>query len=125
MGVPKALGLTTKQWVHGHLGGYVKMSVPERREAVKALTAEGHDNVAIGEIVGVGESQVRRDKSPNGERGNKKPNDNNADDSPNGEPIDVVAALAVTSGSKKEVLDAAKRSGPSTRTRNGPSAPSC
>jgi hypothetical protein len=67
-----------------------------------------HDNVAIGEIVGVGESQVRRDKSPNGERRNKKPNDNNGDDSSNGEPIDVVAALAVTSGSKKEVLDAAK-----------------
>jgi hypothetical protein len=40
--VPKALGFTTEQWVNDRLGGYVKMSIAERREAVKELAAEGH-----------------------------------------------------------------------------------
>ena len=41
-GIPKALGLTTEQWVRDRLGGYVKMSIEDRREAVAKLTDEAH-----------------------------------------------------------------------------------
>lgn len=66
LGVPKALGLSTAQWVQDRLGGYVQMSIPERREAVKELEAEGFNNVESAEILGVDESTVRADKKKSG-----------------------------------------------------------
>ena len=36
LGVPEALGITTRKWVNQRLGGYVRMGIPERREAVAA-----------------------------------------------------------------------------------------
>jgi hypothetical protein len=61
LGVPKALGLTTEQWVNERLGGYVKLARDDRREAVKELKAEGHSNVEIGKVLGVAEGTVRND----------------------------------------------------------------
>ena len=52
MGVPKALGLSIEQWVTERLGGYIKLSIPERREAVKELSSEGHSNCEVGKILG-------------------------------------------------------------------------
>ena len=75
LGVPKALGLSTEQWVNDRLGGYVRMSVAERREAVAELSQKGHSIREIAEITGASKSAVGRDV-------------------PNGTPIDAVAALA-------------------------------
>jgi hypothetical protein len=68
LGVPKALGLSTPQWVEDRLGGYVRMSVPDRREAAAELVNEdGMSKREAAEVIGVGESTVRRDLSaPNG-----------------------------------------------------------
>ena len=39
MGIPAALGLTVGQWVDERLGGYVRLSVSDRQEASRELTA--------------------------------------------------------------------------------------
>lgn len=61
LGVPQALGLTTEQWVHQRLGGYIKLAIPERREAVKELTASGDSTRDVAEIVGVSHVTVADD----------------------------------------------------------------
>lgn len=61
LGVPKALGLSTEQWVNDRLGGYIKMSVAERREAVRNLTDEGHSAREAAEILGVSHDTAARD----------------------------------------------------------------
>jgi N6-adenosine-specific RNA methylase IME4 len=53
LGVPKALDMDTEEWVRGRLGGYIKLSIAERREAVKNLTDEGYSTREVGEILGV------------------------------------------------------------------------
>jgi hypothetical protein len=60
LGVPTALGLTTRDWVEQRLGGYVRLSLPEQREAVRELTAEGRTQAEVGEIIGVHRSTVSR-----------------------------------------------------------------
>jgi hypothetical protein len=68
LGVPQALGLSVEDWVQQRLGGYIRMSIPERREAVKELISSNDGekrltNQEIGEILGVSEPTVRRDSS--------------------------------------------------------------
>lgn len=113
LGVPKALGLSTKRWVNERLGGYVRMSIAERRGAVKELTAEGHSNVAVGKILGVDEGTIRGDRaSENSELNGKKSNENKADDnttSENSEPLDTVAALAANDAVQKQIQIEAKK----------------
>jgi N6-adenosine-specific RNA methylase IME4 len=103
LGVPKALGLTTEQWVQDRLGGYVRMSVAERQEAVKNLTAEGHSLRESAEILGVSHQTVANDVN-------------------NLTPLDAVAALAAddsirstieaeTKKAAKEAERLAKRNG--------------
>lgn len=58
--VPEALGLSTKEWVEQRLGGYVRMSIPERREAVAELTEEGLSQTAISEVTGVDRKTIRK-----------------------------------------------------------------
>lgn len=62
-GIPAALGLTTEEWVNKHLGGYVKMQVPDRRKAVAKLTREGLSTRQIGAVLGVDQSTVVKDKA--------------------------------------------------------------
>jgi len=68
LGVPQALGLTTTAWVEQRLGGYVRMSLPERREAVKQLTAavedggEGLSTRKAAEVLGVDNATVWHDQ---------------------------------------------------------------
>lgn len=69
LGVPEALGLETDEWVRQRLGGYIRMSVPERREAVRELTDEGFKQREVAEVLGVDQSQVSRDvNASHGER---------------------------------------------------------
>lgn len=63
LGVPTALGLSTREWVERRLGGYIRMSIPERREAVAELTDEGMSKPAIAEVLGVDERTVARDRA--------------------------------------------------------------
>lgn len=63
LGVPAALGLTTREWVEQRLGGYVRMSIPERREAVAELESEGMSTREIADVLGVNQSTVVRDAS--------------------------------------------------------------
>lgn len=62
LGVPKALGLTTREWAEERLGGYVRLSIPDRREAVAELTEEGLGTSAVADVLGVDASTVRGDK---------------------------------------------------------------
>jgi len=60
-GIPKALGLTTDQWVRQRLGGYVKLSIEERREAALELASEGASTREIAGVLGVGHVTAARD----------------------------------------------------------------
>lgn len=97
LGVPKALGLSTDEWVNGRLGGYVKLSISERREAVKELAADGRSQREITEITGLGLGTVNRelnDHVPNGTQEAAKGKEASNDSVPNGTPLDAIAALA-------------------------------
>jgi phage N-6-adenine-methyltransferase len=68
MGVPTALGLSTREWVEKRLGGYVRLSLPERREAVLELVNAGMTQREVADVLGVGVGTVNRDV-PNGTTG--------------------------------------------------------
>lgn len=67
LGVPEALGLTTDEWVTSRLGGYIRLSIPERREAAKELTApvddggQGMSQREAAAVLGVANSTVSSD----------------------------------------------------------------
>lgn len=61
LGVPDALGMTTREWVDRRLGGYVRLSIPERRDAVQELVAEGMSQRQAGDVLGVDQRTVGRD----------------------------------------------------------------
>lgn len=61
LGVPKALGLSLEQWVQTRLGGYVRLSIPERREAVKELTSNGMSQREVAEVLGVDHKTIHHD----------------------------------------------------------------
>lgn len=73
LGVPQALGISVEEWVDGRLGGYVRLSIPERREAVAELAEEGMSNVEIGDVLGVDEGTVRNDKKAASEDSEPEP----------------------------------------------------
>lgn len=65
MEVHVALGISLEELVIRMFGGYMKLSITERREAVKELAAQGYTNVDIAKITGVSDETVRRDKATN------------------------------------------------------------
>ena len=94
LGVPKALGIATDEWVTTRLGGYVQMSIEERREAVKELLEDGHSQREAAAIIGVTEATVNRDKkavtnvtTPSSEQEEQDPSVTNV--TPDPEPLDV------------------------------------
>ena len=82
--IPEALGMGRKEWAESY-HGYLKLPLPERREAVLELSTEGMSNVAIADTLGVDEGTVRNDLKANSEY--SEPSDK--DDHPHGidEPI--------------------------------------
>jgi predicted transcriptional regulator len=61
LGVPKALGMSVEDWVHKRLGGYVKLSIEERKEAAKELMNEGMTQREAAEVLGVDQSTISGD----------------------------------------------------------------
>jgi hypothetical protein len=61
LGVPYALGVTTREWVEKWLGGYVRLSIGERRDAVLELNGQGMTQREIGDVLGVAQKTVDRD----------------------------------------------------------------
>ena len=67
MGIPEALGLTTQDWVEQRLGGYVRLTVSDRRKAAKELTAPpeeggmGMSGPEAADVLGVSDETVYRD----------------------------------------------------------------
>lgn len=62
LGVPQALGMSLEEWTNQRLGGYVRESIEERREAVGELVnGEGISNRDAAEVLGVDEKTVRND----------------------------------------------------------------
>lgn len=126
LGVPKALGLTVEQWVQQRLGGYVKYSIAERRQAVAELKADGENNTAIAAMTGVDEGTIRNDLKAMSENSetltdearNASAKANQSDDSSeNSGPLDTITGLvaddtlraAVDRRTKRETIAAAKR----------------
>jgi predicted DNA-binding protein (UPF0251 family) len=94
--------VTTAHWVKDRLGGYVRLSIAERREAVALATSDGFNQSETAEILGVDKATVSRDVA-----------------SATGEPLDVVAALAADENLHK----AAKRA--QFGFQRGRNAPGC
>lgn len=63
LGVPRALGLSIEDWSE-RLGGYVRMAIPERREAAAELVAEGFTQRETAAILGISQPTVNRDLAP-------------------------------------------------------------
>lgn len=65
IGVPEAIGMTTEAWVRERIGGYVRIGLDERREAVKELTdPEGEFHLSqrqAAEVLGIAQKTVSRD----------------------------------------------------------------
>lgn len=130
LGVPKALGMSTPQWVNSHLGGYVRLNKEDRRLAIEELKADGHSLRETGEILGISPATAMRAVS------NETPDDNSPLVGGGGEadfvsnetaPLDAVAALAAdsatTAGMAREARKADRaaaldeiRNAPVTRT---------
>ena len=97
LGVPMALGMTTREWVDDRLGGYVKLSIPERREAVQELTSEGMSQRKTAAVLGVAPKTVRRDQRDAGANAPADGNETSSDadikeppgaNAPPGEPLE-------------------------------------
>jgi protein gp37 len=70
LGVPEALNLEPREWVDQRLGGYVRLSLSERRVAVAELTAteeaggQGMTEREAAEVLGISPATAHRDKKP-------------------------------------------------------------
>lgn len=94
LGVPEALGLTTEEWVQTRLGGYVRMSIDERREVATELKNEGLTQREIGEVLGVDPSTISLDlKSRENSRVNSEKTAGSDENSPT---LGDVIANAIT-----------------------------
>jgi transposase len=60
-----------EQWVTTRIGGYVRLSVEERREAVKELTGEGMSQREVAEVLGVHQTTVHEDLKSDGNSSQK------------------------------------------------------
>jgi len=88
LGVPQALNLSVEDWVQQRLGGYIKLAIPERREAVIELVAEGLPNTEIASVLGVTEKTIRRDRDLDSANAEPEPESPSVEDedSANAEP---------------------------------------
>lgn len=108
LGVPEALGLTVQDWVKKRLGGYVKLSVEERKAAALELKAEGLKQREIGAVLGVTQPQIHNDLhgdkklSNDGAASEERaaPADKDLSDS---EPVETFAALTATNDVRERI----------------------
>jgi predicted transcriptional regulator len=63
--------MTTRDWVEERLGGYVRLSIPERQEAVAELTAEGMTQREVADVLGVSQPTVARDSNESSDDGDQ------------------------------------------------------
>ena len=100
----QTLGLSIDQWVQRRLGGYVKLSVEERKQAAAELKDEGLSQRQIGSVLGVTQITVKRDLEPetNVSGDKRTPNGSSASSETNvSTPLDVMAGLAATDEVKR------------------------
>jgi protein gp37 len=77
LGVHRVLGFATfKQYVEERIGGYVKLSIEQRQQAIAELIDHGNSNVEIAEVLGVDETTVRSDIRGNPRLQDKKSSKN-------------------------------------------------
>ena len=96
LGVPKALGLTTQEWTQDRLGGYTKLSITERREAVVELIEdEGMSQRQAALVLGVDQKTISNDLKKPTEENSSNSNDANGveehieeNSSPEADPVD-------------------------------------
>lgn len=92
LGVPEALGMTTDAWVSSRIGGYVRLGLDDRRLAARELTdPDGEFQMThhqAAEVLGVGETTVRRDLHgpPHGGRAAPSLEGDDDDGAPHGGP---------------------------------------
>ena len=97
------------------LGGYVKLSIEERRQAAMELAAEGHSQRQIGKVLGVGKSTVNDDLAvqnrtiDNGKPAQTQGHVTEIVQEWTPEPLDVLSNLAVTEAAREAALEKAKR----------------
>ena len=97
LGVPKALGLSIDEWVQKRLGGYVKLSIEERRQAVVELHAEGQSQRQIAKVIGVDQKTVHNILAEeNSSTGAGDTQEEPASAEENSSPLDVLTSLAAT-----------------------------
>ena len=61
-GIPAALDLSTRDWVEQRLGGYIRLSMEERREAVPELIeGEGLSTREAADVLGVSHTTIESD----------------------------------------------------------------
>jgi phage N-6-adenine-methyltransferase len=80
VGIPQALGLSTREWVTQSLGGYIRLSITERRAAVAELSTKGMSTRQIADVLGVDHSLIVLDrqadeKSPSEQKNGEQTND--------------------------------------------------
>jgi IS30 family transposase len=82
--------------VNDRLGGYVKLSITDRREAARELAEEGHSTREIGEVLGVGNATVWRDIVPNETQPAQRKQDFEDSAVSDETTLDAIAALSAT-----------------------------
>jgi len=115
LGVPKALGLSTQEWVKQRLGGYVRQSIPDRRATTAEMRAEGYSPGEISAVLGVSEMTVSRDSHVTNVTETKQSSRKNGDGSQedvtnvNDAPLELLASLSATNAIRQEAETTAAR----------------
>lgn len=114
--------MSTEEWVKQRLGGYVKYSVAERKQAVIELTEQGYSQRKITEVLGVDRETLRTDRTgriPPRKAKQKAAKQNNHGRIPPGtEPIELMTGLAATDAVRTRDQRIAKREATAAKLRH-------
>lgn len=110
LGVPKALKLSTEEWVNKRLGGYVQTSLKDRLEAYPELKAQKLSNRKIAAVLGVSHQTVNNElkTGKNLPEGPRTPRGDGATTG-NSLPIDTFTSLTATNEVRQQIESKAKR----------------
>ena len=105
LGVPKALKLSTDEWVKQRLGGYVKYSITERTQAIRTLKDDGFTWEEIKGALGTGNDQIGKALvTPGGSKKQGKSGVKPASSTPSGsDPLEVITGLAATNDVRQQI----------------------